>query len=209
MVIGEILTWFALSILGGIKSLYGIDLWNGKECSISQIWVEKRLYLLSAIWIAGYLLVWIGSGRSVAAVQTADLLCTYMILALVDGRCKIVPGSILLCYFSGQMLTSALYRTAAELLYVCGTGILFTAGAYALTWLSKEKVGMGDAKLLGVTAMTAGWVYTIQILIFAMVLSFIYSIGLLVFAKKSMQDAFPFVPFLAAGMAIHLAFFVL
>ncbi len=164
---------------------------------------------LSIVWMAGYLLIWIGSGRSVAAVQIADLLCTYMLLALVDGRCRVVPGMILLCYLSGQMLLGALYRTAEELFSIYVPGILFAAVTCILAQLSKGKVGMGDAKLLGVTAITAGWAYTVQILLFAMALSFIYSIGLLLFAKKSMQDAFPFVPFLAAGIAVHLVFFAL
>ena len=73
-------------------------------------------------------------------------------------------------------------------------------------WFSKGKMGMGDAKLLGITAMTAGCKYTMQILSIALMLSFFYSLYLLGFWKKCIRTEFPFVPFLTVGMAVHLIF---
>ena len=52
--------------------------------------------------------------------------------------------------------------------------------------------------------MTAGWGYTLQLLFFAMGLSLVYGIGLLLVWRKDVRTEFPFVPFLAAGMAIQM-----
>ncbi|MCI8269706.1 MAG: prepilin peptidase [Lachnospiraceae bacterium] len=200
---GEILTWIAISILGGMKSVYGIDLWKGNKASLSQVCLKGQTYLLSGVWFFLYGLIGSFSGGSLLVLQSADLLCTYGILAMVDGRRRIVPDGILLCYFAGQMLWGALGTSPGILLHTVGTGAVFAGLLLLFVWLSGGKMGMGDVRLLGVTAMTAGWLYTLQVLFVAMGLSFIYSICLLL-QKRSLKTEFPFVPFLAAGMVIQM-----
>ena len=200
---GVILTWIAISILGGMKTAYGIDLWKGKESSLSLICMKKQTYLLSGIWFLLYGLLGSFSRGSYIIIQSIDLLYTYGILAMVDGKRKIVPDGILLCYFAAQMLLGAHGTRPEILLHILGTGAIFAGLLLLFVQLSGGKMGMGDVRLLGVTAMTAGWSYTIQILIWAMGLSFVYSICLLL-RKKSLKTEFPFVPFLAAGMVIQM-----
>ena len=86
-------------------------------------------------------------------------------------------------------------------------GTVFALFLAAVSWLLKGRFGMGDAKLLGVTAMTAGWMYSLQVLFTAMALAFLAGVWLLLFRKMSAKTEMPFVPFLAAGMAVH--FFML
>lgn len=204
MTIWEILTLAAESILGGMKAAWGLSLWKDQDASCFQVWCERRTAALFGVFLLLYGLVWFGSGKVVTALRSADLLCTYGILALVDGKKRIVPDEILLCYFAGQMLMGAFGMPLDMLGRTVLTGILFTAVLSACVWALGRKMGMGDVKLLGVTAMTAGWGYTVQLLFLAMALSLVYSICLLVILRKDIRTEFPFVPFLAAGMAIHM-----
>ena len=206
MVIWEALTLLTTAILGGMKSVLGITLWKGKEISFFQVWCDKWMYGLSAVWLLFYGVIWIGFGKSLAVIRHSDLLCTYVILAFIDAKRMIVSNKILICYFAGQMLFGALSLTPEKLLHISLTGIVFAAVLFVFVWIFGKKMGMGDIKLLGITAMTAGWKYTMQTLILAMGLSFLYSISLLWIKKKNMQTQFPFVPFLAIGIGIQIIF---
>ena len=203
MIIWTMLTLFAVSLLGGMKTAYGMELWKQDEPSFWKIWSKKPMYLWAGVWLSACILVWICSGWSVTAVRLLDLFVTYGILAAIDGKRKIVPDEILFCYLAGQMLLGALLMDPIQLFQVCLTGVIFLAVLLAVSWLSRGKMGMGDAKLLGVTAMTAGWNYTFQVLVLAMALSLVYSLFLLLICRKSVKTEFPFVPFLTAGMAVY------
>lgn len=204
MTVWELPVLCALSVLGGVKSTCGLRLLSGKEISFLWVWKETRMYVLAVIWMVFYGLLWFGSGRSAMLIRTVDLLCTYGILAAVDGKCRIVPDTILLFFFAGQMLLGALSMEPAALLQIILAGIIFALAVFILAWFSKGKMGMGDAKLLGVTAMTAGWGFALQTLILGFILSFVYSIWLIIVCKKSIRTEFPFVPFLAAGAAMGI-----
>lgn len=193
-----------LSGLSGIKSLFGIDGWKGRKISFLRIWKRKWLCRCAGIWLLGYGLLWIGNGKSLFTIRIASLLCTYMILAVVDGKRNIVPDEILVCYFAEQMLLGAVGTAWTELWHIGCSGAVFTVGLWICSWLTRGKMGFGDIKLLGVTAITAGWMYAVQTLVLAMALSFIYSMGLLFIGRKSIQTEFPFVPFLAMGTGLQL-----
>lgn len=204
MTVWEILTLAAVSILGGMKAAWIVSLWKGRERSCCQVWCEKQTAVLSFVCLLLYGLVWFGSGKNLTMFQSADLLYTYVILAVIDGKRRIVPDEILFCYFAGQMLMGALGMPLEILGKTFLSGILFAGALFAFVWITGKKMGMGDVKLLGVTAMTAGWGYTLQLLFLAMGLSLVYGIGLLLIWRKDVRTEFPFVPFLAAGMVIQI-----
>lgn len=208
MNVWEIPVLMAVAMLGGIKMMYGISFWKNQDISIYGIWSDRHLYAAAAMLLFLYGGIWIFSGKEMGAVRYLDLLCTYGILAVVDGKQKIVPEQILLCFFAGQMLLGVSCVALAELLYGCLTGAALLALLLIIAWYSRGKIGIGDARLLGVTAMTAGWEYTIQLLVMAMALSFFYSMFLIVFFRKDVRTEFPFVPFLTAAMAIQMLFFL-
>lgn len=199
----EILTLIAVSVLAGVKSTYGLELWRGKESSVFLVWSMKQMYIMAGIGLLFYGLIWGMSGKSILTVRIVDLLSTYGILALVDGKQKVVPNGILACYFAGQMLMGALCTMPEELGLISLKGLIFAGILGMAAWFSKGKMGMGDVKLLGVTAMTAGWRYTFQLLAIALAFSFLYSICLIIFQKKNLRTEFPFVPFLAAGAVVQ------
>lgn len=199
MTVWEIPSLLAAAVLAGIKSTYGMEVWKGEESSVFLVWSKKKMYAISGICFLFYTAIWFCFDQSIPAVRITDLLFTYGILALTDGRRKTVPNGILVCFFSGQMLLGALYMVPEALFLVCFKGMVFAMLLFIFAWFLKGKMGWGDVKLLSVTAMTAGWAYTFQVLTAAFFLSFVYSIFLLGFKKKKMQTEFPFVPFLASG----------
>lgn len=207
MTVWELPALFVLSVLCGMKSVFGIKLWKGENIPFSGLWTEKLMYVLSGIWVVFYGLLWFGSGHSALLIRSVDVLCTCVILAAVDGRRRIVPDSILLCYFVGQMIWGVLSMPLDGLIHMIFTGVVFSVVMFAFAWFSRGKMGMGDARFLGVAAMTAGWSFVLQVLILAVALSFIYSVWLLIVSRKNMQTEFPFVPFLAMATVMHLAYF--
>ncbi|MCI9146705.1 MAG: prepilin peptidase [Hungatella sp.] len=204
MTIWMIPVLLAVSALGGIKSICAVRLWTGEESDGIPLWRNKTLYVFWGVWASFYGLVWLMAGKAVKPVQTADLLCTYGILAVIDKRRRIVPHKILTCFFAGQMLLGVLWRAPADLMRSClaggGLAILFLIAG----WFSRGKVGWGDIKLLGITAITAGWEYTLNVFVLSLFLSFVYSLYLIAFQKKSLATEFPFVPFLAAAAALQM-----
>lgn len=214
-----ILALTVTAALGGMRIAYGIDIWKGEETPFYRVWNGKAVYLGSCLWLimlAGTWLlsagvqsgVWLES-RNVQAVRFCDLAATYGLLALVDARKRVVSDRVLACLFLGQMLLGGVCETPGALLSCLTGGILFAGLMFSFAWLSKGKLGMGDAKLLGVTAMTAGVVYTIQIVCAGLFLSFLYGLWLLFVRRLSVKSDFPFVPFLALGLVVNTIYFAL
>ena len=136
----EILTLAAEAMLGGMKASWGISIWKERDASCFQVWCERQTAVLFGVFLLLYGFVWFGSGKAMIALRSADLLCTYGILALVDGKKRIVPDEILFCYFAGQMLMGALGMPLDMLGKTVLTGILFTAVLSACVWVLGRKM---------------------------------------------------------------------
>lgn len=192
------------AILSGMEAAYGAETWQGKFQPFHHVWKNCFLYPAAVLSLLGYMIIAFFVENPVMAVRFLNLLFTYLILALVDGKLKVVPNRILFCFFGGQMLLGIAETHIFNLLSCLITGAVFALVLLAFAWLSRGRLGMGDAKLLGATAMTAGWLYTFQLICWSFIPAFIYSIWLLLFRKVSMKTEFPFVPFLFAGLIIQV-----
>ncbi len=200
----KIVLFLILAVVSSYKIIYGINFWKEKENDLSLLWKSKKFYGFAILGFFVWLLLWFAGKRSWRVIRIADLYYTYAILALVDSKRRIVPEEILAAYFIGQMLLGITGMPIRSVLSVLLSGILFTGILIAVTRIVSGKMGMGDVKLLGVTAMTAGWQYTLQVLMWGMGISFFYGMGLLCIAKKTIKEEFPFVPFLAAGIGLQI-----
>lgn len=215
----SILALMFTAMLGGMRITYGIDIWKGIEKPFYRVWNGRNVYLGSGIWLAVLTGIWFFSSLGTAgiwpenqylqAVRFGDLLATYGLLALVDAKQRIVPDRILVCFFLGQMLLGGASMAPGTLLSYLAGGTAFMGLMISFAWLSKGKLGMGDAKLLGVTAMTAGILYTVQLIFVSLLISFFYGLWLLLVKRASAKSEFPFVPCLALGMVINTIYFVL
>lgn len=219
VVILEAAALIMTALLGGMETVCGARAFRENHETPGRIWRSRLFHRSTAVWLFLLVGAWYAAAAAaggishgiarpgyLAAARTMSMFLTYILLTAVDVHRRIIPDQILLCYFAGQLLMAAAgggtgwVRCLAE-------GCAFALLLMAVSWMLKGKIGMGDAKLLGVTAMTAGWFYTVQILIIAMALSFIAGVWLLVFRRMSAKTEVPFVPFLTAGMAAH--FFLL
>ncbi len=212
----EGLAILAAAFTGGMRVVYGVDAWRGEERPFWQVWGRKSMYfgtgvwllLLGTAWFTAILAGFTTVGRS-QAVRMADLLALYGLLTVIDLKQKIVPDRILICYLIGQLLMTLgiAPMSLVHLPVVLGIGCLILVVLMGFSRLTGGRIGMGDAKLLGVTAMTAGAMYTMQIACVGLFLSFLFSIGCLLFRRLSVKTELPFVPFLAAGMVVHLIYY--
>lgn len=217
----EWMVLLALSVLGALKSETAVYWWREKEAllwsrqsregeSVPEpvFWVGKRFWKQAAVWLAGYAGVWLLSGKQMLIIRLFDLFAFYSILSVIDGKRKAVPDSMLLFFWIGQLLCGAVSMVPAALFQTLVSGAVFLLAAVLFSFFSGEQLGMGDAKLLGVTAMAVGWNYVLQLVCISMLLSFVYSILLLLVWRKSKKAEFPFVPFLTAGMVVHFFWLV-
>lgn len=209
----------AAAFLGGMETVFSIWAFEGKKEAFNQVWNSRLLCGSAAVWLILLAGAWYGAAAAgggisrllpqpgyLTSARIMALFLTYILLAAVDGRRRIVPDRILACYLAGQLLMAAAGMDDGWIRCLI-EGTVFALFLAAVSWFLKGRFGMGDAKLLGATAMTAGWTYSLQVLFTAMALAFFAGVWLLLFRKMSAKTEMPFVPFLAAGMAVH--FFML
>ena len=201
--------WVFVPLLAGMRIVYAADILKGMEKPFYKIWSRGSLYLVSIVCVIINFVVWLCSGRSAYMLRLWDMIASYLLLAIVDWKKKIVPDTVLVCFFAAQMLLGAVTMDPERLFSVLFTGGMLFLFLIAFAWLSKGRLGMGDAELLGVTAMAAGWAYVVQIVTIALIFSFFYGLWLLFFRRMTMKTEIPFVPFLAAAMAVHTVYIVL
>ena len=89
-------------------------------------------------------------------------------------------------------------RAAAGLL-----GLIFFGGIVAAT--RGRGMGMGDVKLAGALGFLLGWPDAIIVFFLSFVIGALWSVGLMALRRKSIKDAVPFGPFLAAAVFVTIA----
>ena len=198
---------FFIAILNGMKTVYGI--WNYKENTepFWKVWNCRWLYAASAVSLAAGSLLFILGKEGFYLLKYADLLYTYILLAVVDQKTKKVPDTVLLVFLAAQLLMAGAGNISGFMEGILGS-LIFSVIIILVSVTSGGKMGLGDAKLLAVTAIMAGWSYTLVILCIAMALSLVYGIWLMLFRHLSSKEEMPFVPFLCLGVMIHLVYFL-
>lgn len=87
---------------------------------------------------------------------------------------------------------------------VWAAGVVVYVVCMLLTVISREGFGLGDAKLLGMTAVFTGGAYVLQIAFWGLICAFICSIFILAYHKGNRKTELPFVPFLTLGIFLHI-----
>ena len=165
---------------------------------------EKKFYLLSILCFLIFSGIFLCMGKEPVILQFWDLFFTYLFLAIIDGKTHRIPDSYLTAFGIGQLL----YRLCASPIQGAGKelleGLLVFLLLTCLSVFTKGSVGMGDAKLLGLTAVFTGIGYLVRIIFWGMLCAFVYSLFLLIKKKGDRKTELPFVPFLVLGMALHM-----
>lgn len=203
----EILTCFAIlftAVLMGMRIEYARGYMRDPEFPASRVWAVKRTWMTSLVWLVIFFCCLILSGWNLTVARMVDLLVCYLLFAAIDWKWRVVPEFLLICLLAGQLLLGAAAELPTALIKTCISGGIFFGVLQVLAHVFKNGLGLGDVKLLGVTAMTAGWTYTVVIFAMALVLSMIFGIWLLAVKRKSIKTEIPFVPFLALAIPAHI-----
>ena len=190
-----------------IRTVYTI--WKDKQCSLSTLWKDKIQYGISLICILLIGLLYYTVGKELVVMQFLDLLLSYLLLSVIDIRTHQIPDSFLIYIGLSQIFYRLCVMPLEGLLWELLTGIVVVVLLLILSILTKGSFGMGDAKLLGVTAVFTGASYLIQIIFWGMLCAFVYSIYLLACKKGNKKTELPFVPFLMGGLIVHMLVWVL
>lgn len=203
----EILTCFAIlftAALMGMRVEYARGCMEEQGIPVSRVWAEKRTWFAALGWIVIFFGCFILSGWNLTIIRMLDLLVCYLLFAAIDWKWRVVPEYLLICLLAGQLLLGAAAELPMALLGTFLSGGIFFLVLLMLARVFKNGLGLGDVKLLGVTAMVAGWTYAVVIFGLALVLSLVFGIWLLVVKRKSVKTEVPFVPFLALAMLVHI-----
>lgn len=138
------------------------------------------------------------------------LLCAVFLLAETDRKEKRIPNRALqllvilrFILLAGELITwPVLWRE------FCAHAFGGAAASFFLMilafFLSRQKIGLGDVKLLTVTGFYLGFSLTYVVLLLSLIFAAAWGLWNVWKKRVKMQDFVPFAPFLAAGIAVAL-----
>ena len=182
------------------------------EKRFEKKWVESwTKYLFPAMACAFASAAFTSYNYSIISVIALDILIAAMfVIARIDGREQIIPNVILVLLFGTrtvlylvELIIDAKVALVNIKLGFAGLGI-FTLMLGGFKFLCKEKLGMGDVKLLMIAGYFLG-VYRCSIMFFvALVVSIGHIIIRVITKKMKVKDEISFGPYIAIGNYIAL-----
>jgi prepilin signal peptidase PulO-like enzyme (type II secretory pathway) len=151
--------------------------------------------------------------RTTDLLQYTRLLTLYQILycvAVVDAEIKIIPNTLLFCgglFQTFFLLIECLKNsTAVKTVFIPSLigGMLSIGILSCVYWLSKQAIGFGDVKLMGMIGFYSDYFCSFSVLFFALLFATIYAFYLLGCKKKSKKEPFPFAPFILFGYCLSI-----
>ena len=127
----------------------------------------------------------------------------WLFIAAVDDMCSKTIHLLLIAAGFVPVILSFVSEeiTLPQRLLGLGTGLVMLL----LTWITKEKLGKGDALLMCITGMTLGVCGNIKLVMLSFALAVPYSIVLLLRGRLNKRTEIAFVPFLFLAYLMMLA----
>lgn len=129
------------------------------------------------------------------------LFLVFIPIVIVDIKEKKIPDFFIFLGMAALVLKRLLVSTP-YLLYT----LLAAAIGFALIWIfwffSKGKIGLGDAKLSGLIAMTLGLFGWFLTLFFASVSGILWILALVSLKRMNFKQKIPFAPFFGLGVLL-------
>ncbi|TCT10720.1 type IV leader peptidase family protein [Tepidamorphus gemmatus] len=132
-----------------------------------------------------------------------------LLLAIIDGRSRLLPDMLVLPLLWGGLLFSALGGSVAPADAILGAamgygGLMALAIGYGAI-RRKEVLGAGDAKLVAALGAWLGWMALPTVLAIAVAVGLLYSAVALATRRMAFDSRMPMGPFLGlAGWAVML-----
>jgi len=218
MILGTCITLTILLMVAGYLYLVKYFFYNTEtkltKENILAIDAKRIAYIAMAV-ISGLginlTLIFIYSGTTfLARLKIISLIMILLPIAIIDLRDHIIPNRILvgglvlrLVYYMFELIiegSKVLNTLKSDVL-----GALIIVGFFLLCmFVSKNGVGMGDVKLLGLMGLYQG-LWGVMVSVFtSLIVSFVISIVLLATRKKGRKDAIAFGPSIFIGTFIGI-----
>ncbi len=199
-----IMVFLAEGILMALAAVSAAEEWRGSSVSWKRIWRSRPLWAAAAGIFLVLCTAYYGARIAPVIFQFLSLIAIYLILTPVDLKTKRIPDFVLICMGTGQLIYSLALSHGESLLYGLAGGAAVWAICTLLSIATKGGFGLGDAKLLGLTAVFTGAGYLMQIVFWGLICAFLYSVFLLANKKGTKKTELPFVPFLTCGILIQM-----
>ncbi len=142
-------------------------------------------------------------------VKLYGLLVIVLAASMVDLKMKIIPNMLIL---AGLVFRFGIYAyeilSKSDMTSIIKNDLIGLAiGFGVLTLVSiitKQGIGLGDAKLFGIIGITGGSFCTYSTLFASLVISALISVILLISGKKTKKDTIPFGPCIALGYIVTI-----
>lgn len=185
-----------------IRILYFKNFLDSLENTNFLIFKSKLLYVSFAIMLFITLLICFFYKMDIYFIKLIDLMITLILLALLDIKYKIVPNKILIYLLISQLIISGLTLQFGNMILDIVIGTALLGIITFISFISKGKIGMGDAKLLAIMVLVVGFGFVARAIFYGLFIAFIASIILLIIKKASIKAELPFVPFITIGVFI-------
>lgn len=117
-------------------------------------------------------------------------------LAIEDIRCKRISSVKLVAGFLLAIgLCLAERHSAGEIV----TGVFLGIAFLTISWITQEKLGMGDSLMIGILCVGLGGIRGMIAIICALFIAGLFSAVMLMGRKYTLKSNLPFIPFLFAG----------
>lgn len=183
-------------------------LWLRGKCRNCGQLIPLRYLLVEGLTGIMAALILVYFGPTINALIYFSLICALIIVIYIDLDHQIIPDIIslpgILIGFLASFILDALSYMDSIIGIVLGGGILFTiaCGYYLIT--RKEGMGGGDIKLLAMIGAFLGWQGVFFTIFIASVTGTLAGLFFMIFARKNLNFALPFGPFLSIGAITYL-----
>lgn len=166
--------------------------------------ISKGVYMIYTLLII-YVIFLIYRRYSLSGefIAYSILIIMLTMATITDIKKMIIPNKLLIVGFCISILAMFINKEVTILSSILG-GTISGGAIWALSYLTKGGIGLGDVKLIAVIGLFVGLVNIFSILMFSTIFSGLLGIILLVFKIRDKKDSLPFAPFILIGTILVL-----
>ena len=144
------------------------------------------------------------------ALMNAEVFIWLAVLAIIDGKLKIIPNRMILVGLGFWLVLVLLDIFVAQtrwetvILYSAIGGLITGGVLMVIALLVKSALGMGDVKMFFVLGLLYGLSDVYYILLLSLVMMAVVSLVLLLLKKVTAKTAVPMAPFVVLGFLVFL-----
>jgi prepilin signal peptidase PulO-like enzyme (type II secretory pathway) len=191
------------SLVKGFEVSYCLEFLKAGDAKIGGAVKNKTFAIGAVAALMLYILFALVEKQSFATVCAMDLISACVLVSLIDIKYKQIPNIVTLLLTVTQLLMLT-YGTGLKSMENILPGGMVFAVAFAVSWLSKGQMGMGDVKLLAAICVSIGLAGVVWTIMAALALSLFVGLYLLIFKKKSVRTELPFAPFITLSLMLNL-----